>query len=198
MSFRIDVNFSKSHSWKVTQLGFELGCGWLHSWSSFCFTQCYSTMTNFVTYQFIVNLYPYDPPTFPMSLSRAGYFKKESSISDIYREKKNSKSRTTTLTISFTPRYISKENKNTNSKKIYALEFIIAKLYKQPMCPSIHRWVDKDAANRGSFIITILISILVISLFTFSVSSCFSLGIFFISKNLSSYSRLSVLLACCL
>ena len=37
MSFSIDMNSSKSHSWKVTQLGFELGCGWLHSWSSFCF-----------------------------------------------------------------------------------------------------------------------------------------------------------------
>ena len=76
-------------------------------------------MTIFVTYQFIVKLHCYDPST--------GYLKKESSISDIYREKKISKSRTTTLNISFTSRYISKENKNTNSKMIYAQEFIIAK-----------------------------------------------------------------------
>ena len=140
MSFRIDMN-SMSHSWKVTQLGFELGCRWLHSGSSFCFTRCYSTMTNFLTYQFIVKLHPSDPPTFPLNLNRAiGYFKKESSISDIYGWG-GSKNRATTLTISFTPRYISKEIKNTNSKMIYALELIIAKLWKQPMCPSIQRQI---------------------------------------------------------
>ena len=44
----------------------------------------------------------------------------------------------------------------------------------------------------------ISVSTLVLSLFMFSVSSCFSLGRLFISKNLSSYSRLSILLACCL
>ena len=62
----------------------------------------------------------------------------------------------------------------------------------------IHTQMNKDVAYRGSFIITVSISILVISLFIFSVSSCFSLGRLFISKNLSSYSRLSVLLASCL
>ena len=43
----------------------------------------------------------------------------------------------------------------------------------------------------------ISVSTLVLSLFMFSVSSCFSLGRLFISKNLSSFSRLSILLACC-
>ena len=32
----------------MTQLGFELGCGWLHSWSFSVLTQCNSIMTNFV------------------------------------------------------------------------------------------------------------------------------------------------------
>ena len=139
MSFRIDMNSSKSRSWKVTQLGFELSCSWLHSWSSFCFTQCYSTMTNFITYQFLssfilmtLQLSPWVWAE-PLDISRRNL-----QFLTSMGEKK-SKSRATTLTISFTPRYISKENKNTNSKMIYAPEFITAKLWKH-LCA--HPYID--------------------------------------------------------
>ena len=48
--------------------------------------------------------------------------------------------------------------------------------------------------SAGSFLITVSISVLVICLFIFSISSWFSLGRFYISKNLSISSRLSILL----
>ena len=47
----------------------------------------------------------------------------------------------------------------------------------------------------GRLLITVSISLLVIGLFIFSVSSWFSLGRFYLSKNLSISSRLSILLA---
>ena len=47
----------------------------------------------------------------------------------------------------------------------------------------------------GRFLITVSISVLVIGLFIFSVSSWFSLRSLYFSKNLSISSRLSILLA---
>ena len=47
----------------------------------------------------------------------------------------------------------------------------------------------------GRFLITVSISVLVIGLFMFSISSWFSLGTLCFSKNLSISSRLSILLA---
>ena len=47
----------------------------------------------------------------------------------------------------------------------------------------------------GRFLITVSISLLVIGLFVFSISSWFILGILYLSKNLSISSRFSILLA---
>ena len=47
----------------------------------------------------------------------------------------------------------------------------------------------------GNFLITVSISVLVIGLLIFSISSWFSLGRLYLSKNLSVSSRLSILLA---
>ena len=57
----------------------------------------------------------------------------------------------------------------------------------QPLC--------HQGSPVGRFLITISISLLLISLFIFSISSWFSLGRLYLSKNLSISSRLSIILA---
>ena len=66
-------------------------------------------------------------------------------------------------------------------------------------CP-LHRQADSQPLHHqrspvGRFLITVSISLLVIGLFLFSISSWFSLGRLCLSKNLSISSRLSILLA---
>ena len=57
----------------------------------------------------------------------------------------NIKNRTTIQSSNSTSGYLSKENKNTNSKRhMHAnvhCSIIFAKTWKQPKCPSIHEWV---------------------------------------------------------
>ena len=66
------------------------------------------------------------------------------------------------------------------------------------LCP-LHWQADSQPLRHqgspvGRFLITVSISLLVIGLFIFSISSCFSLGSLYLSKNLSISSRLSILL----
>ena len=66
-------------------------------------------------------------------------------------------------------------------------------------CP-LHWQADSQQLHHqgrpvGRFLITVSISVLVIGLFIFSISSWFSLGRLCFSKNLSISSRLSILLA---
>ena len=71
------------------------------------------------------------------------------------------------------------------------------------LCP-LHWQADSQPLHHqgspvGRFLITVSISVLVIDMFIFSISSWFSLGMLCFSKNLSVSSRLSILLAyCCL
>ena len=58
-----------------------------------------------------------------------------------------------------------------------------------------HWWNSPVKPLVGMFLITRSISLLVISLFRFSISPQFSVGRLYISRNLSVYSRLSNLLA---
>ena len=67
------------------------------------------------------------------------------------------------------------------------------------LCP-LHWQADSQPLRHqgslvGRFLITVSISVLVIGLFIFSISSWFSLGRLYLSKNLSISSRLSILLA---
>ena len=52
-----------------------------------------------------------------------------------------------------------------------------------------------DSCFFGRFFITNSISLLVMGLFKFSISSCFSFGSIYVSRNLSISSRLAILLA---
>uniref|UniRef100_A0A4X1UAX3 Uncharacterized protein n=1 Tax=Sus scrofa TaxID=9823 RepID=A0A4X1UAX3_PIG len=63
-------------------------------------------------------------------------------------------------------------------------------VYSEFACEAIWSWTFV-----GSFLITVSISVLVIGPFIFSISSWFSLGRLYFSKNLSISSRFSVLLA---
>ena len=67
------------------------------------------------------------------------------------------------------------------------------------LCP-LHWQADSQPLHHqgspvGRFLITVSISVLVIGLFIFSISSWFSLGRLYLSKNLSISSMLSILLA---
>jgi len=53
------------------------------------------------------------------------------------------KNRTAIWPSNFTPGYISQRSKNTKFEKICAPLFTIAKIYKQPKCPSIDEWIKQ-------------------------------------------------------
>ena len=58
------------------------------------------------------------------------------------------KNRTTLSSSNSTPGYISEENENTNSKStctpmFKTALFIVAKIWKQPKCPSTDKWIKK-------------------------------------------------------